>query len=247
MNKFKIGKVSLAITTMNEVTDYLRLQIKNNIIGYICITNSRTAYFSNVNQEYCDIQNNSFLTLPDGMPLKWIARNKGFKSAERVCGPDLFNEILDISEENGYSHYFYGSTQYTIDRIQDKMKTKYPNVAVKGAVSPPFQPVENIDIDALAKDINEKSPTFFWIGLGAPKQEYLMALLQPRLKNTICIGIGLVFEYYAGTVKRAPLVFQKTGFEWLWRVVQQPVKSKRFIKPFFWINWEIIKSLVNAK
>ena len=80
------------------------------------------------------------------------------------------------------------------------------------------------------------------VGLGAPKQERLMALLQSKLKNTICIGVGLVFEYYAGTVKRAPKWARKLSFEWFVRNLQQPKRFMMFRKPSIWTIKQIIIS-----
>jgi N-acetylglucosaminyldiphosphoundecaprenol N-acetyl-beta-D-mannosaminyltransferase len=79
--------------------------------------------------------------------------------------------------------------------------------------------------------------------LGAPKQEELISLLQPKLHSTICVGVGLVFEYFAGTVARAPIWAQKSGLEWLYRLLQQPAKFKRIIKPFTWISVKLVQSL----
>ena len=78
--------------------DSLNQYILQGKIGYICVTNTRTAYLSNVNDKYCDIQNNSLLTVPDGMPLIWIAHNLGFLEVGRTCGPDLFLAVLEESK-----------------------------------------------------------------------------------------------------------------------------------------------------
>ena len=73
-----------------------------------------------------------------------------------------------------------------------------------------------------------------------------MALLQPHLKQTISIGVGLAFEYYAGTVKRVPKNIEKLGLEWFYRLSQQPKKIGRFVKPFLFISKFIIKSKVKS-
>jgi N-acetylglucosaminyldiphosphoundecaprenol N-acetyl-beta-D-mannosaminyltransferase len=242
MERYLIGKIKINKTNLKDTIKNIGSSIKNKQYGYICVTNSRTAYLANKDDAYLNIQNNSLMTVPDGTPLVWIAHNKGFKEVSRVCGPDLFPEIIKISENNNYSHYFYGSTQSTIDSIKMKFKAEYPNVIVKGAVSPPFQPIESYDIDALAREINKLKPTFFWCGLGAPKQEQLMALLQPKLEATICIGIGLVFEYFAETVNRAPVWAQKMGLEWFFRLSQQPKKFARIGKPYIWTIKHLIRS-----
>ena len=93
--------------------------------------------------------------------------------------------IIQVSIENGYSHYFYGCSENTINLLRKNLSTKYPGLNIKAAISPPFQPLEDYDFSELANHINDLKPTFFWCGLGAPKQERLMALIQPHLKHTI--------------------------------------------------------------
>ena len=243
MERYNIGLFKVSRTNLSHTLDDISNSIKSKNLGYICVSNGRVAYQSNHDPDYCAIQNNSLLTVPDGKPLVWIAHNKGLGDVGQVAGNELFHGLLNDSKKNGYSHFFYGSTQDTIDKMRKRVVNEYPDALVVGAVSPPFQPIEDYDIDGLADEINRLSPSFFWVGLGAPKQERLMALLQPKLKNTICIGVGLVFEYYAGTVKRAPKWARKMGLEALVNCLQQPVKrGKRMIKTGPWIIGEILKS-----
>ena len=242
MERYSIGKFNISKANLNGVLKFIADALSTKKLGYICVSNARVAYQANHDSEYCSIQNNSLLTVPDGKPLVWIAHNQGYKGVGQVAGNELFHALLRESAKMGYTHYFYGSTPSTIEKMKERVAAEYPEAKIVGAVSPPFQPIEAYDIDYLADEINRLSPTFFWIGLGAPKQERLMALLQPKLKNTICIGVGLVFEYYAGTVKRAPKWARRMGMEWLVRTVQQPNRLMMFTRPFLWTIKEIIKS-----
>jgi N-acetylglucosaminyldiphosphoundecaprenol N-acetyl-beta-D-mannosaminyltransferase len=242
VERFFIDKIGISKVNLKQVLNLIEENLRKKVYGYICVTNSRTTYLANQEQEYLDIQNNSFLTVPDGVPLVWIAHNRGLIDVGKVSGKDLMDAIFKISVEKGYSHYFYGCSQNTIDLLERKLKEQYPGLVIKAAISPPFQPIESYDITALAKEVNILRPTFFWCGLGAPKQERVMALLQPKLKSTICVGVGLAFEYFAGTVKRVPINIEKFGLEWFYRCFQQPIKARRFIVPFFWILIKIIKS-----
>lgn len=242
LNRYSIGKILISKVNLKITLNKIKESLEKKQLGYICVTNARTSYLANHDAEYCEIQNNSLLTVPDGMPLVWTANNQGYKEVSKVSGKDLMDVIFKISVKNSYSHYFYGSTQNTIDLLKKNLKEQYSGLDIKRAVSPPFQPIEEYNIDALAEEVNTLQPTFFWCGLGAPKQENLMALLQPHLKQTISIGVGLAFEYFAGTVNRAPKIFQKLGLEWFFTIIQQPKKIKRFYKPFFWITFQLLKT-----
>lgn len=241
-DRFNIGKVKINKTNLQDTLENIQLAINEKRYGYICVANSRTAYLANKENSYLKIQNNSLMTVPDGTPLVWIAHNNGFDEVGKVSGKDLMDALFSISVKEGYSHYFYGCSQQTIDLLQKKILNSYPDLDIKAAISPSFQPIEAYDIDSLAKQVNDLKPTFFWCGLGAPKQEHLMALLQPHLNYTISIGVGLAFEYFAGTVKRVPKSIENLGLEWLYRCLQQPIKARRFIIPFFWISNKILKS-----
>ena len=242
ITRFNIDKILISNININTTIEAIDLAISNNKPGYICVTNSRTAYLANHNPEYCKIQNNSMLTIPDGTPLVWIAHKRGFDKVGRVSGPDLLNMLLSLSETKKYSHYFYGSSPQTIQLIENNIRKRYQTIDIKGLISPPFQPIESFNINELAIDLNRLKPTFFWCGLGAPKQERFIALLQPKLESTICIGVGLAFEYIAGTVKRAPTWMQKFGLEWLYRLAQQPKNIRRAIRPLSWIFTKLLTS-----
>ena len=111
MTRFSINKIHVSITNLSSTISYLSNCIKNNIFGYVCVTNARTTYLANHDNSYCNIQNNSLLTVPDGMPLVWIAHNNSHKNVGKVSGKDLMDALFQISVENGYSHYFYGCSK----------------------------------------------------------------------------------------------------------------------------------------
>ncbi|MCB0454866.1 MAG: WecB/TagA/CpsF family glycosyltransferase [Aequorivita sp.] len=242
MQRYYIGKIGISKVNLTTAFNFLQKAVADKKYGYVCVTNSRTVYISNHEEEYCAIQNGSMLTVPDGMPLVWIAHNQGLDEVGKTSGKDLMDAIFSISKEKGYSHYFYGSSQSALDSLEKNLLATYPGLDIKALVSPPFQPLEAFDVEGLAKEVNALAPTFFWCGLGAPKQERIMALLQPHLENTISIGVGLAFEYFAGTVSRAPVWMQKNGLEWIYRDVQQPMKLVRFAKPFGFIFKRMITS-----
>ncbi len=248
MERYFIDKIGISQVNLDTAFQFLERAVANKKAGYVCVTNSRTVYISNHDPAYCAIQNSSLLTVPDGMPLVWIAHNQGLQKVGKTSGKDLMDAIFSVSVEKGYTHYFYGSSQTTLAALEKNILAAYPGLKIKALISPPFQPLENFDIEELAQQVNDAAPTFFWCGLGAPKQERLMALLQPHLHSTISIGVGLAFEYFAGTVKRAPAWMHKNGLEWIYRLSKQPERIKfKSMKNLFSILIPVAKSYFQPK
>lgn len=233
--------VNINVTNMNDtvkvITDNLE-DIKGN---YICVSNVHTTVMSFENESYRTIQNCGYMALPDGKPLSVVSKKRGWKEAERVTGPDLMAKIFEISQIKGYKHYFYGSTQETLDTLQTKLNNKYPNLNIVGMYSPPFRTLSAEEDQDIIKKINESNADFLWVGLGAPKQEIWM-YEHKGIINSIMIGVGAGFDYHAEKIKRAPILMQKLGLEWSYRLIQDP---KRLWKRYLTTNIKFIINLIN--
>ena len=155
---------------------------------------------------------------------------------QRTTGPSLMGEVFKISAERGYRHYFYGSTQETLDKLYATLIESYPGIQIAGMYSPPFRPMTEEEDKTIVKQINETNSDFIWIGLGAPKQEKWMAAHQCKV-NGLMIGVGAGFDYYAGNIQRAPEWMQKSNMEWLYRLIQDP---KRLFSRYLHTNTKFI-------
>ena len=180
------------------------------------------------------------MAIPDGGPLSSVGRKRGFSNMERTTGPDYMKEILKISAKEGYRHYFYGSTEKTLDKLRKTIEKKYPNVQVAGMYSPPFRSLTKEEDENIVEMINAGNADFIWIGLGAPKQERWMAEHQGKIRGFM-VGVGAAFDYEAGNIERAPLGMQKFNLEWLYRLMQEP---KRLFKRYFYTNTKFIWNAV---
>ena len=147
---------------------------------------------------------------------------------------------MKISEKEGYRHYFYGSTQKTLDKLSKTIEEKYPGVQVAGMYSPPFRVLSTEEDEQIVEIINESHADFVWVGLGAPKQERWMNDHQGKIKGFM-VGVGAAFDYEAGNIERAPMWMQKTNLEWLYRFLQEP---KRLFKRYFYTNTKFIWNAV---
>jgi N-acetylglucosaminyldiphosphoundecaprenol N-acetyl-beta-D-mannosaminyltransferase len=243
-----IGNTSFSVLKIDNCLDIINNNIVSGNFNYICVADARTMYWANKSFDLYEIQNKSLLSVPDGMSLVRYAKKTGIKSIERITGHDLMIAIFNESFQKSYSHYFYGNTQETLNKLKINLLRNYPNLKISGVLSPPFQLLKSFDIDELAQTINDVSPTFFWCGLGSPKQERFISLLQPKLKSTICVGVGQAFYFIAGTDKRAPKWMQRAGFEWFFLYIQKPKKLLKAIFPYIWMMFMLFKvSVFNNK
>lgn len=225
--------VNIAAINMEWLKRYLKDNLQDLKGDYICVSNVHTTVTSYEDENYRNIQNNALMAIPDGGPLSSIGRKRGFSSMDRTAGPSLMEEIF---KDKGYTHYFYGSTDETLESLEKKLKEKYPNIKIVGMYSPPFRKLTEEEDEKVIEKINDCHPDFVWIGLGAPKQEIWMAEHQGKV-NGLMIGVGAGFDYFAGNIKRAPLWMQKSNLEWLYRLIQDP---KRLFKRYFVTNTKFI-------
>lgn len=232
----RILGVNIAVTNMQDTIELILSQIDELKGKFICLSNVHTTVMSDQNEEYKKIQNAAFLALPDGSPLALLQRLRGYKGAEQVAGPDLMPALWKATENTGISHYFYGSSQETIDALRVQLQEKYPGLAIAGMEAPPFRPLtEEEDREAVRK-INESGAQIVWVGLGAPKQESWMYEHRSSV-NALMLGVGAGFDFHAGTVKRAPAWMRNHYLEWLYRLTQDP---KRLWKRYVGTNGKFI-------
>lgn len=209
---------------------------------YMTFVNVHALVTAVENDEYKRAQEMSAYSFADGAPVARLQRKKGYIEAKRVAGPDFMDAVLKISPDKGYRHYFYGSTPDNIGRLVEAVSEKYPGVEIVGSCAPEF--VEMMDAETFeeifAKDIAEiekAAPDFIWVGLGAPKQELWMMHAQGRVSGLMA-GVGAAFDFISGEKKRAPVVLQKLGLEWFYRLMQDP---QRLFSRYFETNIKFLK------
>lgn len=169
------------------------------------------------------LQTCTWLT-PDGAGLVLAARLLKVPIKERIAGPDVFLELHRQTEKIGGCRVFLlGSTEMNLKLITHRFSKDFPRSSITGTWSPPFKTEFTVeDIGVMAQKINEAKPDILWIALTAPKQEKLMQKLLPQIEVGFVGAVGAAFDFYAGTVKRSPAIFRKTGLEWLPRLLQEP-------------------------
>jgi N-acetylglucosaminyldiphosphoundecaprenol N-acetyl-beta-D-mannosaminyltransferase len=164
---------------------------------------------------------NADLALPDGMPVAWMLRHLGFPVQQRINGPDFTWEFCKLAAQSGISVYFYGGTEETLAKLNYALTTAFPSLQIAGTVSPPFRVLSEQEQQQAILDINESGAGAVFVGLGCPKQELWMNKYKASIR-AVTLGVGAAFDYHAGTIRRDPLWMQRTGLEWLARLLSEP-------------------------
>ena len=163
----------------------------------------------------------------DGMPLVKVAKKKGI-NCERCAGPNVMGPIFEESVKQGKTHYFYGGKDDgVLGNLKANLERDYPGIQIVGMYSPPFRPLTDEEDQKLCEEVNALHPDFLWVGIGAPKQEIWMQEHREKIKGTVMFGVGAAFNFFAGTLDKAPEWVEKAGMEWFYRLVKEPKRLWR--------------------
>lgn len=243
---FRIGRVRISVTNENAAINTIKDAIHRKQKGYVCVSTLRTVHVANVDDSYQKVMENSLMNTPDGTPLVWCGHWWGLKQVQRACGPHIFPRMLK-DKSNELKHFFLGDTNDTLEALVKKVTEEF-GANIVGSYSPPFAPLEEYDINGIAKMINESGATVVWTSLRAPKQDFLNALLQPYLNDGIvCIGVGAAFRSVIGELRQPDGLLQKMGLAGLlfkrpesswWNEIKWYAEHILYLSTYFFsIHW----------
>lgn len=185
--------------------------------------------------------------IPDGASIVMACRKLKAKSqpTERIAGWDLFAMEMERLNQKGGTCFFMGSSEKVLKLIREKAKTVYPNIRIE-TYSPPYKPEFSEEENrAIIEAINRANPDLLWIGMTAPKQERWAYRHWNELDiHCHCGTIGAVFDFFAGTMERAPLWWQEHSLEWLYRLLKEPKRMwRRYIIGNTLFIWNIFREM----
>ncbi len=169
--------------------------------------------------------NDNNILVPDGISIIKKAKQYNINIKERITGVDISSKALEICNKNKKSIYLFGSKKEVLDKLIINIKQKYPNINIVG-----FSDGYVEDKDKIMKEIISLSPDLILIALGVPSQELLINKYIEKAKKGVFIGVGGTFDVLSGCKKRAPKLFIKLNLEWLYRIICEPTRLKRFIQ-----------------
>lgn len=208
---------------------------KSNQILTFNLDNFKDAHFD---EKYLDAVKDSEYVTIDGMGLKLLLKLKHRVNYYVITGTDIFIELLSISNEQKLRVGLIGGTNEVQELVKNKIFDNFPNVKISLNNTPQkgFEKDDELNNKVISCIQNSNSDILF-VALGAPRQEKWIKDILPNVNVKIIVGIGSVFDTFSEKIKRAPLIFRKFGFEWLWRLFIEPKRMfKRYIIndfPFF--------------
>jgi N-acetylglucosaminyldiphosphoundecaprenol N-acetyl-beta-D-mannosaminyltransferase len=213
--------------TLLVIDDWIRRRTPH----YVTVTGVHGVMESQADEALRQIHNDAGMVTPDGMPMVWLGKLAGYKSMDRVYGPDLMLAVCRTSQETGYRHFLYGGADGVPELLKEKLAQRFPGLDIVGTYSPPFRPLTEQEDADVVRMINESNADIVWVGLSTPKQERWMAEFVKKVDAPVLIGVGAAFDFHAGLKKQAPRWIQRSGFEWLYRLASEPRRLwRRYLK-----------------
>jgi len=194
-----------------------------------------------------------YCNLPDGMPLVWLGKAKGFPGMARCYGPDFFAAVLSQTAGMQHiTHFFCGGKPGVAEKLQQQVGVRFNNFQIGGTYSPPFAPLQESDWESLTTSIEKAKASIIWIGLSTPKQERFAMELARRTRVHLIITVGAAFDFYTGSKPQAPRWMQQNGLEWFFRLCTEPRRLwRRYLeivpKFVFYGTADLLKSLLKRK
>lgn len=219
VNILGVGVSALDLShAVSSVSSFLRTGQK----GYICVTGMHGIMEAQSDPEFRQIQNNSFMTTPDGIPTVWAGRIEGHNNMKQVRGADFMLQVCESSANTGTRHFLYGGKPGVAELLRDVLTTRFPGLQVVGTYTPPFRPLNQQEEVELKELLLQSGADVLWCGISTPKQERFMAQYINALPVRLMVGVGAAFDLNAGLLKDSPLWVQKCGLQWAHRLLQEP-------------------------
>jgi N-acetylglucosaminyldiphosphoundecaprenol N-acetyl-beta-D-mannosaminyltransferase len=158
------------------------------------------------------------LNLPDGAPVAWMGRGTSLNGPVR--GPGLVDAVATAGI-GVVRHYLWGGKEGVADGMAEGLRNAIPGVDIVGTETPPFAPLTDDELVALADRVRASSANILWVGVGTPRQDYVVHRLAPLLDMPI-VPVGAAFDFWSGTIPEAPEFLHGSGLEWVYRLSREP-------------------------
>lgn len=227
----------------SSVNERLENKDETSAPFFVVTVNPEIAVQSIIDNSFRDILQSSTINTADGMGIRWAVKYLYYQSVERITGSDSLEKICAYSAKLNQSVFFYGAGKGVAEQAAGILTQRNPGLKVEGVYSPASPDLE-FEALPLKTQCELRQAAVVFVALGAPSQEkWIYEHLHRLSRCKLIIGIGGSLDFIAGTQKRAPAAFRKTGLEWVYRLYKQPARWRRMLRlPLFAINIVLLKA-----
>ena len=227
--------------TMEETISEVEKIIARGVPTQHVVINANKVNLMNEDPELKRIVNECPLINADGISILWAAKVLGLPIKERVTGIDLFLNLVKVASEKGYKIYLFGAKEEVVRKVKKVFEEEYPTLQIVGYRNGYFTEEDEPEI---VKNMAESGADMMFVAFSSPKKEYWINKYIDQLNIPFVMGVGGSFDVVAGVTERAPKWVQIRGFEWLYRLVQEP---RRMWRRYVIGNAQFIGYTVKAK
>lgn len=202
----------------------------------VFFVNAHTLNLATGNPAYREALRSGHLVFADGTGVRWAARLQGVRVAQNLVGTDFVPAMFEMTAGRGYSYFMLGGDRTTVAAAADYARRTFPGWRLADyhhgylGCDSAGDAARRDDTATVIEQINAARPDVLLVGMGNPAQEQWICRHLAQLDVPVCLGIGGLFDYWAGNVSRAPRWLRRIGHEWVWRLFQQPrLKARRYL------------------
>lgn len=242
LEKVDILGIPFVNTTKAKFVQKLDEHLAKQQKAFVVTANPEIVMKAKEDEQYKNVIDQATYITADGIGVVKAAQLLNKPIPERVTGYDTMLDLLQLAEEKQYSIYLLGGQEETLKKAMSKIQENHPKIKIVGQRNGYFDWNNN----TIQKEILLTKPDLIFVALGVPKQEMWIAQNLPAFEKGVCLGVGGSFDVIAGTVERAPEIWQKANLEWFYRLIKQPSRWRRMLAlPRFGLK--ILKVKVTGK
>ena len=228
----------------NDVIDIFGIKMQNlsmkealdRIHGIIMDGRQSEVYFVNadclnkvfIDKDYYSILSASTMVFPDGSGINLAGKMLGSPLKDNINGTDMLPYLCEMAQKESFRIFLLGAAEGVADAMRDRLISQYPHLQICGTRNGYFDPEHQIE--SVIQEINAARPHILLVAFGAPLQEKFIQRYKDKIQANILMGVGGLFDFYSGRIARAPIWMRQIGFEWIFRLMQEPKRMwKRYI------------------
>lgn len=213
-----IAGVTVNVSSPDQALEETSALIDGHGRHYICFFEGNMLHWAYSRPEIREVLNGAALCYPDGIAVAKLASWQLGFPVTRVPGPTFILKACEYGVSRGWRHYFYGGKEGVAEELKTQLTARYPGLQVVGTCCPPFREPTDDELDALARELQEKRVDLLWVALGGPRQEKWMHKYLGRMPIPVMLGVGAAFDFHTAHQPWAPKWVRAIGMEWLWRL-----------------------------